>query len=112
MDKGKLDVYSAQIVCQYLKKKEDFLNIIQVKKQFQFLLDRMRINPIPVTKETKNLFQCLDTQQIFENKAEEILLNSVKIIQYNYEMKYSKYLKKKEESEKQIKGKKMKFHEK
>ena len=27
----KLDVYSIQIIAQYLKNKEDFLNIIQVK---------------------------------------------------------------------------------
>ena len=55
----KLDVYSIQIVSQYLKTKEDFLNIIQVKKQFQYVLDRFRINPIPITNETKKLFQYL-----------------------------------------------------
>ena len=54
--KNKLDVYSAQIVAQYLKSKEDFLNIIQVKKMYKNLLDRMRINPIPITNETKSLF--------------------------------------------------------
>ena len=64
--KSHLDPFSAQIVAQYLKYKEDFLNIIQVKKQYQYLLDRFRINPIPITDETKNLFQCLDTQQMFQ----------------------------------------------
>ena len=61
----KLDVYHIQIVSHYFKFKSDFINIIQVRKQFQYLLDRFRINPIPITKETKNLFQYLDTQQFF-----------------------------------------------
>ena len=60
--KAKLDVFSIQIVANYLKLKTVFLNIIQVKKQFQYVLDRFRINLIPITKETKKLFQYLDTQ--------------------------------------------------
>ena len=48
-----LDPFHAQIVAQHLKLKSDFLNIIQVKKQFRLLLDRFRINPIKITKETK-----------------------------------------------------------
>ena len=56
-----LDPFSIQIVANYLKCKEDYLNIIQVKKQFQYVLDRFRINPIPITEETKNLFQCIET---------------------------------------------------
>ena len=66
---GKLDPFHTQIVIQYFKSKEDFLNIIQVKKQFQFLLDRIRINPIKITNETKNLFQHLYTQEIFEKEG-------------------------------------------
>ena len=49
----KLDVYHIQIVAHYFKFKSDFINIIQVRKQFQFLLDRFRINPIPITKKNK-----------------------------------------------------------
>ena len=45
-----LDPFSIQIVANYLKLKSDFLNIIQVKKQFQYILDRFRINPIPITE--------------------------------------------------------------
>ena len=62
---SKLNIHHIQSVSQYFKFKSDFINIIQVKKQFQYLLDRFRINPIPITKETKNLFQYLDTQQFF-----------------------------------------------
>ena len=58
---SKLDPFHAEIIAHYLKQKEDFLNIIQVKKDFLFLLDRFRMNLIPITKETKNLFQYLDT---------------------------------------------------
>ena len=110
---SKLDPFHAQIVIQYLKNKSDFLNIIQVKKQFRFLLDRLRINPIKITNETKNLFQCLDTQQLFGKyeydeedddfidndpnidyhkqipNENEILLPNMKRIQYNYSMEYS-----------------------
>ena len=65
MNKKHLDPFHMQIVAHYLKYKKDFLNIIQVKKDFQFLLDRFRINPIPITKKTKKLFKYLDTQQFF-----------------------------------------------
>ena len=65
MNTKQLDVYHIQVVAHYFKFKSDFINIIQVRKQFQYLLDRFRINPIPITKETKNLFQYLDTQQFF-----------------------------------------------
>jgi len=54
------------------KEKKIFLNIIQVNKQYEYLLDRFRINPIPITENTKNLFQCLDTQ-IFSKQNDEII---------------------------------------
>ena len=102
--KNKLDVYSAQIVAQYLKSKDDFLNIIQVKKLFKNLLDRMRINPIPITNETKSLFQYLNTQQLFDDKDEnEIQLDDVDIYQINYEVSYSKYLRMMEKSDRTMK---------
>ena len=99
MKQSHLDVFSIQIVANYLKLKSDFLNIIQVKKHFRYVLDRFRINPIPITSETKNLFQCLDTQQIFwkqtlirdynwEIGEIEIILPKVKIVQYNCEVSY------------------------
>ena len=96
-----LDPFHAQIVLSYLKSKNDFLNFIQVKKQFQNLLDRFRINPIKITEETKNLFQYLDTQQIFgiyvpnrlifTEDENEIQLDSVKIIQFNYRLHWDEY---------------------
>ena len=66
----KLDPYHLQIVAHYFKFKSDFLNVIQIKKQYQYLLDRFRINPIPITKHTKKLFKCLDTQQFFTSENE------------------------------------------
>ena len=53
MTTKQLDVFSMQIVANYLKKETDFENIIQVCKKFEFLLDRMRINPIQITKSNK-----------------------------------------------------------
>ena len=52
---SKLNIHHIQSVAQYLKLKSDFINIIQVNKRFQHLLDRFRINPIPITKHTKKL---------------------------------------------------------
>ena len=115
----KLDVYHIQIVAHHFKFKSDFINIIQVRKQFQYLLDRFRINPIPITKETKNLFQYLDTQQFFwkysYNKTiekineKEIELSNTQIQQYNAEISYSQYLKMKEINQKNETTKQMKF---
>ena len=102
-----LDPFSIQIVANYLKYKEDYLNIIQVKKQFQYVLDWFRINPIPITEETKNLFQCIETQQVFKPKDEsnELILENINIIQYNYKINYSEMIQMKEEN----KNKTMKF---
>ena len=61
-------------------------------------MDRFRINPIPITKENKNLFQFLDTQQIFKEKSDEIILDDIDILQINYKVNYSQYLKMKEEN--------------
>ena len=115
-----LDPFHIQIVCNYLKFKEDFLNIIQVKKQFEFLLDRFRINPIPITKETEKLFKFLDTQQIFyketltenENKKtgeKEIVLSTVDIQQYNCKVSYSQYKEITADNNKRKEPKRIKF---
>lgn len=111
----KLDPFNLQVISFYLKTKDDFLNIIWVNKKYRLLLDRFRINPIKITKEPKNIFQFLDTQQLFGKKEynhseidnipdeEEIILENTKILQYNYEVSYSDYLKKKEKRWKEIK---------
>ena len=107
---SKLDPFHLQIVVHYLKKKEDFLNVIQVNKQYHFLLDRLRINPIPIKEETQKLFQYLDTQQIFTENQNEIMLNNIKILQINYEITYSKYLKLEEQyKDKQLKCKRVTY---
>ena len=93
-----MDPFHAQIILQYLKSKTDFINFISIKTDYQYLLDRFRINPIPITKENKNLFQFLDTQQIFKEKSDEIILDDIDILQINYKVNYSQYLKMKEEN--------------
>ena len=112
----KLDAFHIQVVAHYFKLKSDFINIIQVRKQFQYVLDCFRINPIPITKHTKNLFKYIDTQQFFwkysinEHKImreNEIELPHSKILQYNAEISYSDYLQ--IIKKKKISGKQMKF---
>ena len=61
----KLDVFSMQIVANYLRNYTDFDNIICVCKKFEFILDRFRINPIPLTSNSKRLFKYIETQQLF-----------------------------------------------
>ena len=107
---SKLDPFHLQIVSQFFKTKTDYINLISVKKLFSELLDRFRINPIPITKETKNLFQYLDTQQIFKEDNNEIILKDVEIIQFNYPISYIRYLNlKKKYKDKQLKCKHVKF---
>lgn len=73
-----------------------------MNKKYRLLLDRFRVKPIKITKEPKNIFQFLDTQQLFgkvvydEDIENEAFLENTKILQYNYEVSYSDYLKKKE----------------
>ena len=106
--KSNLDPFHAQIVLQFFKSKEDFINFISIKKLYSELLDRFRINPIPITEETQNLFQYLDTQQKFENKGNEIDLEEIDILQINYKISYSEYLELKEKiKDKELKCKKI-----
>ena len=63
-------------------------------------MDRFRINPIPITKETKNLFQYLDTQQLFEYSSDEIILEKLEILQINKEINFERREKLKNEIDK------------
>ena len=116
MNKKRLDVFHIQVVAHYFKLKSDFINIIQVRKQFQYVLDRFRINPIPITKDTKNLFQYINTQQFFwkhslvkdtnwEIGDYEIESPVAEILQYNCEVTYSQYLEMLQKKTKQIRFK-------
>ena len=88
--KTKMDPFHGQIIAGFLQTKSDYINFICIKKEYEYILDRFRINPIPITEETKNLFQFLDTQQIFQENSDEVILQNVKIQQYNYKITYSK----------------------
>ncbi|ELP86624.1 leucine rich repeat containing protein BspA family protein, partial [Entamoeba invadens IP1] len=61
----RVDVYSMQIVVTHFKKYDDFLNVILVCKKYEYILDRIRMNPIQITPKTKNLFKFIQTQQFF-----------------------------------------------
>ena len=109
--KSKLDPFHLQIILNYLKTKQDFLNIIQVNKQYEYLLDRCRINPVPITNSTKNLFQYLDTQQIFEQGNTNDILDDIKILQFNYTLSYSETIKLKETYSFELKFKSIELNE-
>ena len=66
----KVDSYSILIVSNYLKNKEDYLNIIQVCKKFKKTLKKFRYNPIPITN--KKLFPLLQTQYLY-SKDEQFI---------------------------------------
>ncbi|ELP94607.1 hypothetical protein EIN_497870 [Entamoeba invadens IP1] len=59
----RLDRYSMMIVSKYFKTKEDYLNMITVCKDYQYILDQFHYNPIPV--KNKALFPQLETQHFY-----------------------------------------------
>ena len=85
----------------YLTSKEDFINIIQTRKLNRQQLDIMKSNPIPITNETKQLFQHIQTQILYEENSNEIILPSIKTLQYNYPVSYSQMKQLEEENDKQ-----------
>jgi len=98
--KSKLDPYHMQIVQQHMGyntknkagksvTKEDLMNTIQVNSDFEFLLDRNRINTIPVTAKNEKLFPNLNTQQIFG--PEDKMLEDVDKYIFKYPMPYDRY---------------------
>ena len=89
MKGSQLDPFSMQIIIHYFKYDSDFENIIQVAKKFAFLLDRLRINPIPLTKFNKRLFPLIETQQIFNEY--EFKNENVDIYQINYPVNYKTF---------------------
>ncbi|EKE42028.1 leucine rich repeat protein, BspA family protein [Entamoeba nuttalli P19] len=82
-----LDIYSLQIVTQYLTSKYDFINIIQTTKKYMFILDRFRVNPIRITSFVKNLFHFLDTQIVYY-ETDYIMQRVVRLI-IQYPVSYS-----------------------
>ena len=59
-NKKKVDNYAILIVANYLKTKNDFINLVCVCKNFKKTLKKFRYNPIPVT--SKKLFPLMQTQ--------------------------------------------------
>ena len=89
MKKSKLDVYSMQIVVHYLKIKQDFLNVICTNKKFEYVLDRLRINPIIVNAYNRSLFPYIQTQQL--NSINNEQLDDIDKYQLNYEIDYEEF---------------------
>ncbi|MFQ6723530.1 MAG: hypothetical protein ACLRFH_03965 [Opitutales bacterium] len=83
---AKLDIYSKQIVAQYLDA-DALLNLVQVSKIDKNIADRMRKNPVAITEKNKTLYSQIQTQQVF--KATDLILDknsTVKIYNIRYEV--------------------------
>ncbi|ELP89225.1 hypothetical protein EIN_486870 [Entamoeba invadens IP1] len=85
----KLDIFSLQIVSKYLIEENDFINILLTSTKCRYILDRFRINPIPITDSSKRLFQCIQTQLIF--KESDLVLDIVKRKIILYKVNYTKF---------------------
>ena len=122
MNWSKLETLHGELILYHMitGSPTDFLNFIQVNKKFKYLLERLRLNPIPLTKETKKLFPNISHQQIFGDKNGEELEGQVrkegiKVLMFNYEMSYSEYLEEQEEAQEEgieIKCRKVVYTEK
>ena len=88
---SKLETLHGELVLYHMitGSPKEFLNFIQVNKKFKYLLDRLRLNPIPLTKETISLFPNVSHQQIFGDEDGEELQGQVrkegiKVLMFNY----------------------------
>ncbi|BFU19307.1 leucine rich repeat protein, BspA family protein [Entamoeba histolytica HM-1:IMSS-B] len=88
----KIDVYSMQIILKYLKKEEDFINVVLVNSKFKEVLDRLRTNTIQVTRSSRKLFQCIQTQHVFSKY--DFILNDIQNYVIDFCIDYHTFLKK------------------
>ncbi|ELP94494.1 hypothetical protein EIN_208160, partial [Entamoeba invadens IP1] len=70
-----------QIILTYLKKYNDFINIVLVRKKYENVFGLIQMNPIQITPKTKKLFKYNQTQQTFS--PFDMQLNTQKSL-FNY----------------------------
>ena len=86
--KTKVDNYSILIVANYLKSKDDYINLVCVCKNFKKTLKKMRYNPIPVT--STKLFPYMQTHCLY-SREEIPLVNEVDIIKICFPVSLTDY---------------------
>ena len=89
----KLDSYSLLICSKYLTSKSDFINVIQVCKQYRETLDKFRFNPIRISSTT--LFPLMETQYLYTPYEKK--LDDIDRFRHIYYLNYTKYLELKKE---------------
>ncbi|ELP92053.1 hypothetical protein EIN_292420 [Entamoeba invadens IP1] len=84
-----------QIVTKYLMNPTDFINIVCVCKKYQYMLERIRINPIQITPQNMNLFPNIQTQNMFSPFDIKLTNTNIERLQYSYLVSYDKFLEEK-----------------
>ena len=82
----KLDSYSILIVSKYLETKQDFINLISVRKSFRLTTEKLRFNPISISSLT--LFPLIQTLYLYDQEdkiIESNQLNKIYLITQNDE---------------------------
>ena len=102
----KVDSYSILIVAKYFQCEQDYLNIIQVCKNYKKTLKKFRYNPIPIIN--LKLFPLIQTQYIYYETEKRI--PEVNLYKICYPVSYSQYLEY-QEKEKNVKYSKIYFDE-
>ncbi|ELP91116.1 hypothetical protein EIN_269120 [Entamoeba invadens IP1] len=87
--KSQMDIYSLQIVAKYFLLVEDYINVIQVNKKFQYLTDRFRYNPISIS--SLKLFPFIETLHLYTRK--DAVFPSIPRIEYHYQISISDSIK-------------------
>ncbi|ELP94572.1 hypothetical protein EIN_042410, partial [Entamoeba invadens IP1] len=91
----RLDVFSMQIVTKYLVNYTDFINVVCVSKKYQYVLDRIRINPIQITPNNMKLFPNIQTLNLFSPFDIQLTNTTIERLQFSYPISYDKYLEEK-----------------
>ena len=77
-----LDSYSIQVVAKYLNSNDDYINLIKCCKEYYYIIDNFKYNPIPILLSSKNIFKNIEEYHIYnENQVE---LSNIKIIDWTY----------------------------
>ena len=92
----KLDSYSILIVSKYLETKQDFINLISVRKSFRLTTEKLRFNPISISSLT--LFPLIQTLYLYDQEDKIIESNQLNKIIATYPIVYSQYKKSGNES--------------
>ncbi|KAL7720711.1 hypothetical protein QTN25_001935 [Entamoeba marina] len=84
----RLDSYSMLICSKYLKKEDDYINIICVCKKFKETTEKLRYNPIPIN--SLKLFPKIQTQYLYSSY--DVKITGMHKYKVNYDANYNEYL--------------------